>query len=171
MIAYRDATPADGPELDAMARAIWVATFGHASSSEDSAAYLNTAYGPQGALIRSLDDPSVHIRLGMERDRIVGYAKLTPPWVQEAERERAALQLSQLYIAADHHGRGVAQALMAWTLDTARARGAGALFLTVWEENARAIRFYDRYGFAHVGDYAFRVGEQVDRDLILRLTL
>jgi len=167
---YRDATPTDGPALDAMARAIWVATFAHASSPEDSAAYLSTAYGLDGALIRSLADPAVSIRVGIEGGHIVGYAKLTPPWVPAAERE-TALQLSQLYVAAEHHGRGVAQALLAWTLDTARGRGATALFLTVWEENARAIRFYDRYGFKHVGDYAFAVGEQVDRDLVMRLAL
>lgn len=170
MTDYRDATPADGPALDAMARVIWVATFGHASSPEDSAAYLDTAYGPDGALIRSLADLDVSIRVGVEDGRIVGYAKLTAPWVPEAEGE-TALQLSQLYVAAEHHGRGVAQALLVWTLDTARARGATALFLTVWEENARAIRFYGRHGFEHVGDYAFAVGEQVDRDLVMRLAL
>ncbi len=168
MISYDTPTLGDGPALDAMARAIWVETFGHASSPEDSAAYLNTAYGPEGALIRSLHDPAISLRVAVDGERIVGYAKLTPPWVPEAESEPTALQLSQLYVAADHHGRGVAQGLMAWTLDTARARGAIALFLTVWEANARAIRFYDRYGFIHVADYAFRVGEQVDRDLVLR---
>ena len=46
-----------------------------------------------------------------------------------------------------------------------------SLLLTVWEENHRAKRFYERHGFEHVGDYAFAFGEKVDRDLVMRLAL
>jgi len=60
---------------------------------------------------------------------------------------------------------------MNWVVETARADGATALLLTVWEHNARAIRFYERHGFVHVADYAFAVGDQVDRDLFLRRPL
>ncbi len=171
MIAYRDATPADGPALDAMAREIWIATFAHTAPAADIAAYVSTAYGPDGALLRDLADPGIHFRLAVEDGRIVGYAKLTQPWVVEAATQPNALQLSQLYVVADRHGYGVAQRLMDWTIATARTRGAPALFLTVFEHNPRARRFYDRYGFVHVGDYAFHTGTQIDRDEVMRLML
>lgn len=171
MIEYRPATVADGPALDTMARTIWMETFGHSASAADIASYLDTAYGPRGELIRSLGDPKVTVQVATEDDRIVGYAKLTEPWVAEADDIAGAIQLSQLYVASDRHGHGVAAALMDWTIATARARTAPAIFLTVWEENARACRFYERYGFLHVGDYAFHVGAQIDRDLVMRLTL
>ena len=92
-------------------------------------------------------------------------------WLDPAIVGADAVQLSQLYVAAAWQGAGIAQALMSWVLDTARADGAPALALTVWEENDRAKRFYARYGFVHVGDYAFQTGNQVDRDLIMRLAL
>lgn len=171
MIAYRDATPADGAALDAMARDIWIATFAHTAPASDIAAYVATAYGPGGALLRDLADPAIHFRLAVEDDRILGYAKLTQPWVVEAATLADALQLSQLYVVADRHGHGIAQVLMDWTIESARARGAPALFLTVFEHNPRARRFYDRYGFVHVGDYAFHTGSQIDRDEVMRLTL
>ena len=171
MIAYRDATPVDGTALDAMARQSWSETFGHSAPPADIDAYLAQAYGPDGALLRDLADPAIRFRLAVEDSRIVGYAKLTDPWVVEAASLAGALQLSQLYVVADRHGHGIAQGLMDWTIATARTRGALALFLTVWEENARARRFYERYGFVHVGDYAFHVGAQVDRDEVMRLSL
>jgi ribosomal protein S18 acetylase RimI-like enzyme len=169
MIAYRDAAPADGPELDAVARAIWVETFGHASSPEDSGAYLTTAYGPDGALLRHLVDPAYRFRLAVDGDRIVGYAKINAPWLPGAEPD--AVQLSQLYVASDHHGAGIAQALMDWSIAAARAQNAPAMLLTVWEENHRARRFYEKLGFVHIGDYDFVVGAQIDTDLIMRLAL
>lgn len=171
MIAYRDATPADGPRLDVMARAIWIETFGHSAGPADIAAYLAKAYGPAGALIRDLADPAHHFRLATADEAIAGYAKLSPVWLDDPAVPAGALQLSQLYIAREWQGRGVAQILMDWTIAEARRRGATALVLTVWEENHRARAFYDRYGFDHIGDYAFPTGEQIDRDLIMRLSL
>ncbi len=171
MIAYRDATPADGAELDAMARAIWLETFGHSAPADDIAAYLAESYGPEGALIRDLSDPAIDFRLATDSDRIIGYVKLSAPWLPDGDCEPGALQLSQLYVASDFHGAGIGDALLGWTIDIARERGAHALYLTVWEENLRARGFYDKRGFVHVGDYAFQTGKQIDRDMILRLPL
>lgn len=171
MIAYRDGATADGPELDAMAIAIWRETFGHSAPPADIEAYLAKAYGPGGELIRDLSDPAVSFRLATDGGAIVGYAKLCEPFLPPEDIAPGGLQLSQLYVASSHHGAGIADALMRWTIDTARDRGAKALYLTVWEENARAKRFYDRRGFVHIGDYAFQTGSQIDRDLIMRLDL
>jgi GNAT superfamily N-acetyltransferase len=169
MIGYRDAVPADGPELDAMAREAWVETFGTFYADADRDAYLATDYGPAGNLLRDLADPQVAFRLACADGRIVGYAKLNPPWLADAEP--GALQLSQIYVLSPWLGAGVGPVLMDWAVEAARARGATSLLLTVWEENHRAHRFYVRRGFTHIGDYAFPVGEKIDRDLILRLAL
>ncbi len=171
MISYRDATLADGPALDAMAQASWLETFGHSAPPADIAAYVAGAYGPDGALRRDLADPQKHFHLACEGGSIAGYAKLNAVWLTDPAIPAGALQLSQLYVARAFHGSGIAQALMAWTIDTAKARGASALVLTVWEENHRARRFYQRYGFAQIGVYAFQTGSQIDNDLILEMPL
>lgn len=169
MIAYRDAVPADGPELDAMAQKIWLETFKDSAPPHNIASYLATAYGPDGPLIRELSDPDKRTHVATDDGAIVGYTKLIPPWLPDAEP--GARQLSQIYVASSHHGQGIAQALMDWTIATAREAGAGALLLTVWENNHRARRFYEKLGFAHIGDYGFPVGDQIDTDHIMRLPL
>ena len=45
---------------------------------------------------------------------------------------------------------------MDWAIETARAEGAPAIYLSVWEHGARAIAFYARHGFATVGEAPFR---------------
>lgn len=171
MIEYRDATPADAIPLDAMARQIWLETFGHSASADDIALYLAEAFGPQGRLIASLGDPAHNIRLACSDTAIAGFAKLSPLWLDDPVVDRRAVQLSQLYVARPWHGHRVGHALMDWAIDLARARGGPSLVLTVWEENHRAKAFYDRYGFVHIGDYAFPTGNQIDRDLIMQLSL
>ena len=56
-------------------------------------------------------------------------------------------------------------------LATARERGADELFLSVFTDNARARRFYERRGFAPVGTYHFMVGTHADEDIVMRLAL
>jgi diamine N-acetyltransferase len=41
------------------------------------------------------------------------------------------------------------------------------VWLGVWEHNPRAIRFYQRLGFAEVGDHVFVVGTDPQRDLVM----
>ena len=80
-------------------------------------------------------------------------------------------ELRQLYVRARWHGAGVAAVLMDWAIATARDRGAGDLYLSVFVDNHRAKRFYARYGFERIGTYAFMVGDHEDEDDVMRLTL
>lgn len=169
MIIYDTPTPADADALDTMAQETWVKTFGRGYAPADLEAYLTHAYGPTGQLRQQLADPAVIWQVARAEDEIIGYAKLVPPWLDDAGP--GDLQLGQLYVAYGWHGQGIAQALMDWTIATARARGAPALLLTVFEENHRAMAFYAKYGFVHIGDYAFPVGQKIDRDLIMKLDL
>ncbi len=169
MIAYRDATLADGPALEAMARAIWIETFGPHATEEEQADYLDEHFGPDGLLLRELPHPDHRFRLACADGRIAGYASLATS--REEDTEPNSLQLTRFFVASEWQGKGVAQALMAWAIDAARARGATALLLTVWEGNDRALRFYRRQGFAPAPDYGFALADLVGSDVILRLAL
>ncbi len=60
---------------------------------------------------------------------------------------------------------------MDWAIDIARAEGRTEMILSVYVDNNRAHRFYQRYGFVEIGRYVFMVGEQPDDDRIMRLVL
>ncbi|QGM97071.1 GNAT family N-acetyltransferase [Methylocystis parvus] len=55
-----------------------------------------------------------------------------------------------MYVDADYRGAGAADAIMRALLDEARAR-VEIVVLTVVSENARALRFYTRWGFRPYG--------------------
>ncbi len=170
MIVYRDATPADGEPLNAMARQAWTETFGDEYTADDLATYLDQAYGPTG-LRAHLALPEYRYRLAIEDDRILGYAKTGALKLPAPDPQPGAYELFQLYVLKEHHGTGIAAALMDWTIDTARAANAPELYLAVFEFNHRARAFYARYGFVEVGHFDFAVGRRIDRDGIWRKTL
>lgn len=169
MIAYAAPTLADAAALDAMAIESWDETFAHLYRPEDLASFKAQAFGSSGWLQQDLANPAVRWQVARADDRIIGFVKLVPPKLDGVDP--ADTMIGQLYILSPWHGQGVAQALMQWAIDTARAAGSPALVLTVFEDNHRAIAFYRKLGFVHIGDHDFPVGEQIDRDLVLRLEL
>jgi diamine N-acetyltransferase len=68
-------------------------------------------------------------------------------------------------------GTGAAQMLMDWTIDHARGAGYRRLVLSVFIENHRAQRFYERYGFVEIGRNAYVVGDTIDDDRVWMLRL
>jgi ribosomal protein S18 acetylase RimI-like enzyme len=107
---------------------------------------------------------------------LLGYTMLvfgepTDPDVVRAIGVRPTAELSKCYLRAETHGQGVAAVLMAATLEAARDRGAAAAWLGVNQENARAIRFYQKSGFGIVGHKSFLVGGTFENDFVLELGL
>ena len=169
MILYRAAQPEDGPALGAMAARCFMETFGHLYDQADADAFLAATFGP-GGLPAQIADPAYTIRLAIEGETIVGFCKLGACTLP-APAPCDALELKQLYVLADWQGASVAAALMDWTIATARERGACAVALSVYVDNARARRFYARRGFVEIGKAAFAVGSQIDDDRIYCLAL
>lgn len=168
MIGYRDATPDDAAALDALFDSVFCDTFAHLYRPEDLAAFL-ASFGIAD-WDRQLRDPSFAVRLAEADGVPVGYVKIGPMKLP-VEPGATSMLIDQLYVRNEHHGTGIARTLMDWAIEEARSRGAKALYLTVFIDNHRARRFYDRYGFEDVGRYDFMVGEQADEDIIMRKAL
>lgn len=158
----------DAPVIAALMRDCFTATFGALYDPVDLAAFLD-GLTPE-TWRDELADPAFAFLLAEADGTAVGFAKLGPhslPVVPTGPM----IELRQLYLTADQQGSGLAQRMMDWTIETARARGAKELFLSVYIDNHRARRFYERYGFERVGRYAFMVGRHRDEDDLMRLAL
>ena len=164
-ITYRDAQARDATALKDLFAESFVDTFGHLYPPEDLSDFLdsNSLEKWQG----NLADPQVAIRVAEEAAELVGFVELAPKKLPY-ETAAPALELRRLYLKSRAHGRGIADVLMKWALKEAVARGAEELVLSVYVDNHRARRFYERHGFEVVGKYDFMVGSHADEDLILR---
>ena len=167
-ISYREASAADAEALAAFAEATFTDTFGHLYPPEDLAAFVEAKYRPR-VIGDELVDPATRYVLALRGERIVGYCKMGE--IDMAVDATDALELHRLYVDTSTKGTGVAKALMDEALAWARGKSAKVMYLSVWENNARAQAFYKRYGFEHVGEHKFMVGRVADRDFIWKLAL
>lgn len=164
----RAVTAADLPAIDHVFRTSFCATFAQLYAPHDLAAFL-VQFTPD-SWTAEFADPAVAFQVGELSGEVAGYAKLGPNKLPHVD-PTGTLELKQLYLLAAAHGSGMAQALMRWTLDEARRRGARRLALSVWSENWRAQAFYRRFGFADRGPVTFMVGSHPDEDRVWELTL
>lgn len=169
--------PAEHGELDALAR-LAALTFPLAcppgSTAQDQQEFIDTVLSPQ-RFAEYLDDPARDVLVAGDSE-LVGYTMLVAGEpadedVQAALHLRPTIELSKCYVHPDHHGAGIANALMAASLDVARGRGAHGMWLGVNQQNARAQAFYVRSGFAIVGTKHFTVGTRVEDDYVLERPL
>lgn len=172
-LTLRPARPEDAPALARLGRESFVAAFGHLYRPEDLAAFLEQAYS-EPAVADEIADPAIVHRLAQDAGGgpLAGYCKLRHP-SGYADYSDAAnpIALGQLYTDPARTGAGIGAALMEWALAEARARGCDAVQLSVWAENHRAQRFYQRYGFVKIAAIDFWVGSHRDDELLYELRL
>jgi GNAT superfamily N-acetyltransferase len=164
----RRATGNDAAAVRALFCKSFTATFGHLYPPAELAEWLESC--SQERFQMECTHPDFAVMLGEEDGKLLGYCTLG---TQDLGIELAPKSwvLRQLYLDEPAKGTGLAPALMDWALAETRARGLSNIYLTVWIENHRARRFYQRYGFQEIGSYSFVVGTTVDDDRILHLAL
>lgn len=123
-----------------------------------------------------LVDPDRVVFVARADGSITGYAMLIrgvpdDPDVQRAVGPRPAVEVSKIYVLPEHHGAGVATALMTASVQKAADLGAAAVWLGVNEQNQRAQRFYARHGFVVTGTKTFRLGAAIENDYVMVRTL
>jgi ribosomal protein S18 acetylase RimI-like enzyme len=157
----RDAFP-----LAALAERTFRMTFAPHNSDADMALHCARTYGP-AIQAAEIADPARVTIVADDGVSLVGYAQLRLDHSTACVAAARPAEIQRIYVDAPWQGRGIAQALMAAMLEHARTAGADRVWLGVWEHNPRARRFYEKSGFAIAGDHAFKLGNEVQRDLVM----
>ncbi len=165
-LVIRRGQASDAAMLSDLAARTFRDAFGAQNTPENLARHLASHYS-LALQSAELMDASMTTLIAEVGRAPAGFAQIvirTPPPDLPGD---GGLFLSRFYLEQAWIGRGIAQVLMARVVDEARMRGAEYLWLTVWEENPRAIAFYQRCGFVEAGRTIFVVGLDPQTDLLM----
>ena len=169
-ISLAKANVTTAAQLAELGRKTYSDTFAATTRPEDLVAYLTETFGPELQLAE-LQNSGITYLLAHMQGQLVGYAKLRDNatlGLPTGQDPAGHLELVALYVAQDWIGTGLGAALMRAVLALAEQLHCTAVVLGVWEKNDRARAFYQRFGFREIGEHDFRMGQTIDRDLILR---
>lgn len=154
-----------------VARRIFSDAFGTNYGETEFRNFCDDVYRLSGSMARDFAASDVRWQVATIDGEPIGYAKLTPLRAPATKAAPGSMELQQLYVLSGWHGTGVADQLMDWGVRTAAESGAPELYLTVFDHNERAKRFYARYGFEEIGRCTFQLGERIEDDRIWRRRL
>ena len=154
---------ADAEALVELASRIYVETFATFNTAENMHAYISSAFTlPQ--LRAELTEPRAAFYVAELNGTFAGYAKLLTSPPPECVTGPSPIELVRLYVDRPWQGTGVAGKLLERCIVDAKQQGCRTMYLGVWEHNQRAIAFYQKWGFARVGEHIFQMGDDPQTD-------
>lgn len=152
-------------ELSVMASGVYAKTFGASMTPADLEAQLRTTRSEayfRDAVLRDT------ILVAVTGGAIAGYVQLGDVRLTIEGATLADQELFALYVRSDLQGQGVGKALLDAAFAQERFAKARNIYLDVWDENARAVALYTRYGFGAVGRRDFVVGARtIGSDVVM----
>ncbi|MEP6833327.1 MAG: GNAT family N-acetyltransferase [Gemmatimonas sp.] len=172
-VTFARVRASEASHLSDFARDNFDKTYGPVCRAADVDAYMASEL-TASQLLRVLTNPTSWVFAAIVDDEWVGYAqvRLAPlPEKTQSEHSPALsttpMELNRFYVSRKFQGTGVAQQMLGIVLAHAELQGSATLWLAVWQENARAIAFYTKWGFATVGESKFLMGEDLQDDYIM----
>ncbi len=172
-MVIRTALLTEAQELALLGARLWRETYAGLIPESNLELHLAETFG----LVQQateLADPGSTTLVIDEGGALLGYALLRACGPEVEKRLGSfskPLEVARFYLDRSLHGAGAAKQLMAAVLAHAVAVGHDGVWLQVWEQNLRGIRFYAKAGFTELGETTFPVGDIVYRDRLLVHTL
>lgn len=145
-------------------------TFDEFNTPENMILYINKTFTKKNIGEEMKQQGTVYF-LAFDGRRAAGYAKVKASEKPAGLNHNNALEIERLYAHKDYIGKRVGHMLMQTCLAFAKKRGCKTLWLGVWENNGRAISFYEKNGFVRYGEQTFLLGNDAQTDWLMKKEL
>jgi ribosomal protein S18 acetylase RimI-like enzyme len=156
--------------LQTIGRQTFFETFSAGNTEENMRKYLEEGFTVE-KLSAELNDQNSEFYFATFDNQVIGYLKLNFGQSQTEIKEDKALEIERIYVLKEYHGKKVGQILYDKAIQMARLKNVDYVWLGVWEENPRAIKFYKKNGFVEFDKHIFKLGDDEQTDIMMRLAL
>lgn len=169
-IQFITVKPADLKALCFMSRKTFIDAFAHLNNKADMDAFLadNLTEEKLAYEIQNLDS---QFYFAVTDNEPVGYIKINTGPAQTELQEEQALEIERIYVLQDYQGKKIGRFMFNNALQLAKKANKKYIWLGVWSENNRAIKFYQELGFAAFDSHPFKLGNDIQTDIMMKLEL
>ncbi len=161
---------ADLLHLQTIGRQTFTETFAAVNSAENLAQYLGQSFSTD-KLSEELSTTASAFYFAEDDGRVIGYLKTNVGEAQTEVKDACALEIERIYVLQQYHGKKVGQMLYEKAIEIAGQMGKTYVWLGVWEENKRALQFYKKNGFIEFDKHIFRLGDDEQTDIMMKLEI
>lgn len=169
-IEIRKATGSDLETIQKISIQTFIETFAAVNTTENIADYIKNSLNTE-QLTAELNNANSQFYIAYSNDEVVGYLKINFGDAQTESINENALEVQRIYILQNFHGKNIGQLLLDEVKKIAKNTDVDSVWLGVWEENHRALRFYTKNGFVVFDKHVFIMGNDEQTDLLMRFEI
>lgn len=154
-------------ELQHIGKTTFFETFSLGIPDENMDKYLQDSFSI-GKLTDELQHVNSSFYFASIDSQVVGYLKLNWGDAQSELQDIHALEIERIYVLRDFQRMQVGQALYKQALLIAQQKRLHYIWLGVWEENYKAMHFYEKNGFVVFDKHTFKFGDKEETDLMMK---
>jgi ribosomal protein S18 acetylase RimI-like enzyme len=146
-------------------------TYAAHNSPENIQIYIDKYFNTE-TLLQELNSNENFFFIAVLDDVPAGYIKLRTPFEQHASlKNKKNIELERIYVKKNLHGTGLGYKLIQHGIEFADSESYDVLWLGVWNQNEKAIKFYEKCGFEIFGEHKFILGTEEQIDYLMKKEL
>lgn len=169
-ITISKATIENKETVQLIGRQTFLETFSANNTEQDMKNYLEESFSDQ-QISSELENSDSLFFIAWEDENPIGYLKLNIGQAQTELQDNTGLEIERIYVKNIFHGKKVGQLLYDKALEIANFQQKTYIWLGVWEQNPRAIRFYEKNGFIAFDKHIFKMGADEQTDIMMKKSL
>ncbi len=154
-------------ELQKISQNTFEESFSVNNSNEDIQIYLTECLSIT-QLNKELNTTESKFFFALIGTEICGYLKVNTPKSIEGLSVASALEIERIYILKKYQGKMIGQTLYNHAILLAKEARAECIWLGVWEMNFQAIKFYKKNGMIAFGSKTFKLGNDLQNDILMQ---
>lgn len=156
--------------LQNIGRQTFSETFTESNTAENMQKYLKEGFAIE-KLTLELQNENSKFYFAQMQDEVIGYLKINLGASQTELKDNKAVEIERIYVLKAFQGKKIGQLLYEKAIQIAKEVKAEYIWLGVWEANNKAIHFYTKNGFFPFDKHKFKLGDEEQTDIMMKLEL
>ncbi|MGF7078085.1 GNAT family N-acetyltransferase [Mucilaginibacter sp. UYCu711] len=148
----------------------FVDAFAHLNNPADLEIFLSD-HLTEESLGEEIRNPGSEFYFAEINDQPIAYFKINTGNAQTELRETQGLEIERIYVLQGYQGKKIGELLITEIIKLAKQQNKTYIWLGAWEINLRGISFYQKNGFVIFDKHQFKVGNDIQTDIMMKLKL
>jgi ribosomal protein S18 acetylase RimI-like enzyme len=136
----------------------FIESHGNSAGPEVINTYVNAMFNDD-VLRKEISEPENIYHIIYHNGNPAGYSKIIYNAAHKNIPVANVTKLERLYLLQAFYNLHIGAELFKYNVELSKQKEQAGMWLFVWKENHRAIRFYAKAGFTVVGSYNFKLSE------------
>jgi diamine N-acetyltransferase len=169
-IVIREAIEQDAEALAEIGSITFYEAFAAQNNPVDMAIYIEQQFNVE-KVREELKDPKNLFLMVDVAGELAAYTKVRFGSSAQGLEGKKVVEIERIYVLNHFQALGIGASLLSYITKHVLEKGVEVIWLGVWEQNHKAIRFYRRWGFEVFGSHVFMLGTDAQNDLMMKKEL